>query len=522
MKKVIVLLMLAACLFSCDDDFVADITVDSSELPFLNDGGKGSLDISSNISWHVSVDQPWVKLSKNNGNLNDVLDITVEPNNEGIARTAIISLYNNFAAEASRTIIIKQDKWMLDTKQLDFTYQTSTQGLPVNIYGEWTAESNNEWIIITKKEYKGFGTVDVTVKPNDSGAARSGSVIIKGTGVNDREIKVQQAKLPEFVGLYILAEGYMGTGKASISYYDVKTNKFNTDYFKEKNNFNLGDTGNDLAIYGSKMYCIVSGPNNTSGGQVYIIDPQTGMSKKRIEFKDAAGKPAMPRQIEFYKDKAYITSYSGLVARLDTLSLNIDAYATLSGTDLFPEGITQYNGNLYVCNSGQGKGNSISVIDIASFKESRKITVPTNPANIAATFDGDIYFNTADNTGTGKTPSRLHILDPKTETVTKTFDNLAGRIAIGKDYLYTVETNYQTYENVSIKVNLATKEASVFTTELKMFFMPYGVSTNYFTGDVYIGGQGEDVCFFNSEGKLQSEWKTGKFPCVNTIVPVYR
>ncbi|MBB4035739.1 hypothetical protein GGR21_001634 [Dysgonomonas hofstadii] len=525
MKKIFVILALAVFTFACaDDDYVADIKVDSSELYFLNEGGTKTLDIASNTSWSVTSDQSWVKVSESQGVNSNSLLIEVEPNSAGGERNAVITIKNIFGQEVKKAIKVIQGNTGASATQLSYSYQASTQGFTVNIDGNWTLEKTGDWFVLSAESGKGNTIVDVTVKPNNGEGTRSGKIVLKGEGVNDIEINVQQAKLPELVGLYILSEGNWNSSQSDLAYYDYTTGTTTKKFYKAQNGATLGDLGNDLAIYGGKMYCIVSGASVAAGGgRIEIIDIETGKSQEKIPFKDALGGADMPRKMAFYKDKVYITGYSGIIARLDTASLAIDGIVSLSGT--YTEGIAQYGGKLYACNSGYGSGNTISVVDIASFKETKVISVPQNPYAIKASSTGNIYFNTADLSWSTGAPANLHLLDAKTETVTKTFDIETVDFAVNDSYIYSVfnYTDWSTFETIdySYKINQSSNEVAEFTTQIPSYFMVYKVNVNPYNGDVYMGGQGNDVAVFGADGSLKTKISSGT-GYTSTIVPVYR
>ena len=70
----------------------------------------------------------------------------------------------------------------------------------------------------------------------------------------------------------------------------------------------LGDTANDIAIYGNKIYVVV----NVSS-TVEVIDFPTGKSIRQISMLRDNGSSRQPRAIAFDKDKAYVCSYDGTV-----------------------------------------------------------------------------------------------------------------------------------------------------------------------------------------------------------------
>ena len=60
-----------------------------------------------------------------------------------------------------------------------------------------------------------------------------------------------------------------------------------------------------------------------------------------------------------------------------------------------PEGLVVQNGKLYVTNSGgldyPNYDTTVSVIDLATFSEIKKILVGVNPGGIATDSQGDVY-----------------------------------------------------------------------------------------------------------------------------------
>ena len=77
--------------------------------------------------------------------------------------------------------------------------------------------------------------------------------------------------------LYILSEGLFNLNNSSLALYSFKNNQLNTDYFRSINRRGLGDTANDMGIYGSKLYIVV----NVSS-QIEVVDLQSGKSVKQI------------------------------------------------------------------------------------------------------------------------------------------------------------------------------------------------------------------------------------------------
>ena len=62
------------------------------------------------------------------------------------------------------------------------------------------------------------------------------------------------------MGYWILSEGYAGQGNSEMAWFDISTGEIAKKQFKAINGTSLGDTGNAMKVYGSKLYAVVSGP----------------------------------------------------------------------------------------------------------------------------------------------------------------------------------------------------------------------------------------------------------------------
>ena len=59
-------------------------------------------------------------------------------------------------------------------------------------------------------------------------------------------------------GIYVLSEGLFNLNNSTLMFHSLKNGQTDTDYFRSKNHRGLGDTANDMAIYGSKLYIVVN------------------------------------------------------------------------------------------------------------------------------------------------------------------------------------------------------------------------------------------------------------------------
>ena len=82
-------------------------------------------------------------------------------------------------------------------------------------------------------------------------------------------------------GMFLLNEGNMGTNKCTIDYFDYASGKYSRDIFTTNNPDvvqALGDCGNDIAVYGGKVYAVINKSN-----LVEVMDAGTFRHIARIE-----------------------------------------------------------------------------------------------------------------------------------------------------------------------------------------------------------------------------------------------
>ena len=307
---------------------------------------------------------------------------------------------------------------------------------------------------------------------------------------------------PETVGFYVCCEGSFNGNNGTLFYYDMENGQSHKNYFETQNQRGLGDLPNDLKIYGSKMYCVVSGSNT-----VEVMDAATAISLRRISLTADDGNGRQPRYITFHKNKAYVCNFDGTVVRIDTASLVVDAMIECGRN---PDGICIANDKLYVSNSGGldfgNPDNTVSVIDIESFTEIKRITVVANPGKILADSKGDLYLISRGNYF--DVPSAFQRIDSQTDEVVQVFEQLnVTNFTICDDVAYLYSHDY--INDTWFKTFDCTTEQVInesFISDGTVIVSPYGINVNPLNGDVYI----TDALNFTVQGDLYCFDKDGK------------
>lgn len=315
-------------------------------------------------------------------------------------------------------------------------------------------------------------------------------------------------------GLYVLNEGNMGSSKSSLDFYDFEKDTMYLNVFNKANPEivkGLGDVGNDLGIYGSKLFIVVNNSN-----KIEVADAHSVKSVKTINLNQC-------RYITFYKNNAYVTSNDGYVAVIDTTSLTITDTIHVGRN---PEELVVVGSKLYVANSGgyssPNYDSTISVIDLNTHKQIKKISVAINLHRLAADSKGNIYATSRGDYYT--TPSALYLVDTKTEAVSKKFEIGTSNLAMNGDslYLYQHEFSMNTgdYETSYSLINTNTLTVNAgFITDgtAKNIFTPFGLIVHPQNGNIFITDAKDYVSpgtlyCYSREGKLRWSVTTGDIP----------
>jgi DNA-binding beta-propeller fold protein YncE len=319
----------------------------------------------------------------------------------------------------------------------------------------------------------------------------------------------------------------MGSNKSTLDYMDLITGEYRRNIFAAVNPSvpkELGDVGNDLQIYGSRLYAVINCSN-----KIEVMDKYTAKRIGQIDIPNC-------RYIQFKDGYAYVTSYAGpveinpdyeqtgYVAKVDTATLQVIDRCLVG---FQPDELEIVGEKIYVANSGgymvPNYENTVSVIDIPSFTETKRIEVEINLHHLRADKHGNLWV-----TSRGDyydIPSRLFHINTETDTYEGALDIPVAEFVLSGDSLYIIgnQWSYNSYGwTIAFGiVNVATKEivSHNFITdgEDKKMSMPYGIEVNPVTKDIYITDAANYVypgalyCF-DKNGQKKWQVQTGDIP----------
>ncbi len=321
----------------------------------------------------------------------------------------------------------------------------------------------------------------------------------------------------EPIGMYLLNEGNMGSNKASIDYVDFCNGCYIRNIYSERNPNvvkELGDVGNDIHVYGSKLYAVIN-----CSHKVEVMDARTCERLGQIDIPNC-------RYIRFSGRKGYVSSYvspvemgknspQGAVFQFDTATLEITNQVTVG---FQPEELEVFDKKLYVANSGGYRkpdyDNTISVIDLQTMKQTQKIPVWENLHNIRRDSEGKLWASAQGDYNYVK--SNLVVLREQNGamTATDTLDEPCSRMCIVGDSLYYIsvqwseseQTNRTNYGIVNTRTLQRVTDNFVTDGTHTDIKIPYALAVNPYNGDIYVS----DAKNYVSSGVLHCYSKLGE------------
>ena len=337
-------------------------------------------------------------------------------------------------------------------------------------------------------------------------------------------------------GFYIVNEGNMGSNKCTLDYFDYFTGLYARNFYAERNPNvikELGDVGNDIGIYGSKLSVVVN-----CSHKVEVLDSRTGIRLDQVDIPNC-------RYVRFYRGKAYVSSYvgpvlidpdapKGAVYEVDTTSLKVTRKVSVGYQ---PEEMEIVDDYMYVANSGGYRvpnyDNTVSVIQMIDFKQVQQIPVGINLHRLKKDKYNKLWVTSRGDYQSR--PSRMYVMDKRPGynqmVVTDTLPFGVSNMALRGDslFFYSTEWNNYTQSNTITYgiVDVRTKQlvSHNFITDgtEKEITIPYGIAVHPETGDILVTdaknyvSSGTLYCF-DRRGRKKWSVRTGDIPAHITFL----
>ena len=343
----------------------------------------------------------------------------------------------------------------------------------------------------------------------------------------------------EVVGMYVLNEGNMGSNKCTLDYLDLSGKDSTVHYLRniyaERNPSEvkeLGDVGNDIQIYGSRLWMVINCSN-----KVEVCRASDAVKIGKVNIPNC-------RYVAFDGDYAYVSSYvgpvslegnapRGMIYKVDTLTLEkLDSCVV----GYQPEEMVATGGKLYVANSGgynfPAYDSTISTVDLKTMREERQTEVAVNLYHLREDHYGQLWVTSRGNYE--NEPSNLYCLrlsESGEPIITHQMDVQVSDLCIVGDslYFYGVGWNQVTQQNtrqygiINVRTHQMVADVLSNAEELAKIRMPYGIIVHPKNRDFYVMDaknyvSSGELLHFHADGTFDYKVRTGDIPAHATFI----
>lgn len=340
----------------------------------------------------------------------------------------------------------------------------------------------------------------------------------------------------EIIGMYLLNEGNMGSNKSSLDYLDLSGKDATVHYlrniYSERNPetvMMLGDVGNDIQIYGSRLWLVINCSN-----KVEVAQANDAVRIGKVDIPNC-------RYVTFKDRYAYVSSYVGSVYsgsssplgsiyKVDTLSLQkVDSCSV----GYQPEEMAIIGKKLYVANSGgyqgmtgQGYESTVSVIDLDKMQETERITVAPNLHRIKKDKYDQLWVTSRGNYMDSE--SKIYWLNKGADGKMQVIGHLDQPVSdlcivgdslffYGSQWSEITMINTVTYGIINVRTHQIVSTSLSDAPEINKIRMPYGIIVNPIHRDFYLMDaknyvSSGELLHFLPDGTFDWKVKTGDIP----------
>ena len=338
--------------------------------------------------------------------------------------------------------------------------------------------------------------------------------------------EVDNPRITGVEGFYLINEGNMGSNKATLDYFDETTGVYHKNIYAERNPSKvkeLGDVGNDVEIYGSKLYAVIN-----CSHKVEVMNATDATSIAKIDIPNC-------RYVIGHGRHVYVSSYVspvqddpkaplGAIFKVDTASMKIVDRVDVGYQ---PEEMAISNGKIYIANSGGYRApdydRTVSVIDLSTFRVIKNIDVDINLHRVKQDRRGMIYVTSRGDYAYQS--SKIYLIDPVRDEVIAQIDTPVSDMWIHGDsaYIYSSARNDITHSTAVSYSILDLNTLSVVDDKIikdgtdANIKLPHGIAVHPITKEIYITDarnyvtSGRIHCY-SPDGVLKWTQVTGEIP----------
>lgn len=173
------------------------LSASSTNLTVASDeNSKVSVDITTTKNWTLTSNQDWLSVSSSSGSGNATITFTAKANVWAEKRSAVITITS--AGSNAQVITVTQDGAApvlnVSTNTIALAaVQGSSNSIDITSNLNWTAVSDQSWLIVSSGQGTGNAKLTLTANANPTIIARTATITISGKGLSPLTVTVTQA-----------------------------------------------------------------------------------------------------------------------------------------------------------------------------------------------------------------------------------------------------------------------------------------------------------------------------------------
>jgi hypothetical protein len=185
-----------------------------------------TFDITSNVDWTITSNQPWLTVSKQSGTGNANITLTAQENKSSSPRTTTVKVTGMGVGD--QVLVVTQAKAddsliVAPTSIVLAATANSSGNITITTAAAWTLTVDSTWLSASAMSGTGNATITLTAQANTDFNQRSAKVSVAAVGASTKEVVVTQEPALIVLDVSHLVT-HVGAAANSTNFFDIECN----------------------------------------------------------------------------------------------------------------------------------------------------------------------------------------------------------------------------------------------------------------------------------------------------------